>query len=123
MRVSRSSHDATRAVTRGLALTGRVITAAAAIMVTVFASFMIGEDRVIKLFGLGLSVAVLIDAVVIRTVLVPAIMQLFGARAWWIPAWLDRILPRLSVEPSHEQGHGDDAVHPTGEPALGESES
>jgi RND superfamily putative drug exporter len=116
-----ASHDATRAVTRGLALTGRVITAAAAIMVTVFASFMIGDDRVIKLFGLGLSVAVLIDAVVIRTVLVPAIMQLFGARAWWIPAWLNRILPRLSVEPSNEQAHG--AVHPTGEPALGESES
>ena len=76
------SHDATEAVTRGLALTGRVITAAAAIMVTVFASFMIGEDRVIKLFGLGLASAVLIDAVVIRTVLVPSIMQLFGARAW-----------------------------------------
>ena len=92
------SHDATEAVTQGLALTGRVITAAAAIMVTVFASFMLGDDRVIKLFGLGLSAAVLIDAVVIRTVLVPAIMQLFGARAWWIPAWLDRILPRLHVE-------------------------
>ncbi len=94
-----NSHEATRAVTRGLALTGRVITAAAAIMVTVFASFMIGEDRIIKLFGLGLSAAVLIDAVVIRTVLVPSIMQLFGARAWWVPSWLSRILPRISVEP------------------------
>jgi RND superfamily putative drug exporter len=94
-----ASHDEQRAVTRGLALTGRVITAAAAIMVTVFASFMIGEDRIIKLFGLGLSAAVLIDAVVIRTVLVPAIMQLFGPRAWWIPDWLGRILPRISVEP------------------------
>jgi len=94
-----SSHEATRAVTRGLALTGRVITAAALIMVTVFASFMIGEDRIIKLFGLGLSTAVLIDAVVIRTVLVPSIMQLFGARAWWVPAWLNRRLPRLHVEP------------------------
>jgi RND superfamily putative drug exporter len=109
-------HDATAAVTRGLALTGRVITAAAAIMVTVFASFMIGEDRVIKLFGLGLAAAVLIDAVVIRSVLVPAIMQLFGARAWWVPAWLDRILPRLSVEP-HEDASAD-GIHPTSEPAL-----
>jgi putative drug exporter of the RND superfamily len=91
--------DASLAVTRGLALTGRVITAAAAIMVTVFASFMIGEDRIIKLFGLGLASAVLIDAVIIRSVLVPAIMQLFGRRAWYFPDWLSRILPRLAVEP------------------------
>ncbi len=104
-----SSHDATESVTRGLALTGRVITAAAAIMVTVFASFMLGEDRIIKLFGLGLASAVLIDAVIIRSVLVPAIMQLFGKNAWYIPAWLDRILPRLHVEPAE----GDPA--PTGE--------
>jgi RND superfamily putative drug exporter len=103
------SHDATLAVTRGLALTGRVITAAAAIMVTVFASFMIGDDRIIKLFGLGLAAAVFIDAVIIRSVLVPAVMQLFGERAWWLPAWLDRILPRLHVEPAE----GDPA--PTGE--------
>jgi putative drug exporter of the RND superfamily len=103
------SHDATQAVTRGLALTGRVITAAAAIMVTVFASFIIGDDRIIKLFGLGLAAAVFIDAVIIRSVLVPALMQLFGARAWWLPSWLDRILPRLHVEPAE----GDPA--PTGE--------
>jgi RND superfamily putative drug exporter len=101
--------DATEAVTRGLALTGRVITAAAAIMVTVFASFMIGEDRIIKLFGLGLASAVFIDAVVIRSVLVPAVMQLFGERAWYFPAWLNRILPKLHVEPAE----GDPA--PTGE--------
>ena len=117
-----ASHDEQRAVTRGLALTGRVITAAAAIMVTVFASFMIGEDRIIKLFGLGLSAAVLIDAVVIRTVLVPAIMQLFGPRAWWLPAWLDRILPRIHVEPQDEAPPAHEGVHPTPEPALGESE-
>jgi putative drug exporter of the RND superfamily len=95
-----ASHDERRAVTRGLALTGRVITAAAAIMVTVFASFMLGPDRIIKLFGLGLSAAVLIDAVVIRTVLVPAIMQLFGPRAWWLPNWLGKRLPRIAVEPA-----------------------
>jgi RND superfamily putative drug exporter len=102
-------HDASLAVTRGLALTGRVITAAAAIMITVFASFMIGEDRIIKLFGLGLAAAIFIDAVIIRSVLVPALMQLFGRRAWWLPGWLDRILPRLHVEPAE----GDPA--PTGE--------
>jgi putative drug exporter of the RND superfamily len=101
--------EASLAVTRGLALTGRVITAAAAIMVTVFASFMIGDDRIIKLFGLGLASAVFIDAVIIRSVLVPAIMQLFGKRAWWLPAWLDRVLPKLHVEPAA----GDPA--PTGE--------
>ena len=117
-----ASHDEVRAVTRGLALTGRVITAAAAIMVTVFASFMIGEDRIIKLFGLGLSAAVLIDAVVIRTVLVPAIMQLFGPRAWWLPAWLDRVLPRIHVEPQDEAPPAHEGVHPIPEPALGESE-
>ncbi len=115
------SKDATESVTRGLALTGRVITAAAAIMVTVFLSLAIGEDRIIKLFGLGLASAVFIDAVIIRSVLVPAIMQLLGARAWWFPAWLDRILPRLHVEPAE----GDPA--PTGElkavkPAASESD-
>jgi RND superfamily putative drug exporter len=102
-------HDATLAVTRGLALTGRVITAAAAIMVTVFLSFMLGEDRIIKLFGLGLASAVFIDAVIIRSVLVPALMQLFGKSAWWLPDWLDRILPKLHVEPAE----GDPS--PTGE--------
>src|SRR5215213_8546021 len=106
------THDATDAVTRGLALTGRVITAAAAIMVTVFLSFMIGEDRIIKLFGLGLAAAVFIDAVIIRSVLVPALMQFFGDRAWWLPGWLDRILPDLAVEPAA----GDPA--PTGEHPL-----
>jgi putative drug exporter of the RND superfamily len=110
--------DATEAVTRGLALTGRVITAAAAIMVTVFAAFMLGEDRVIKLFGLGLASAVFIDAVIIRSVLVPAIMQLLGTRAWWMPDWLSRLLPRLHVEPAE----GDPS--PTGEhPVVATAES
>ncbi|HKH63968.1 MAG TPA: MMPL family transporter [Solirubrobacterales bacterium] len=112
------SKDASEAVTRGLALTGRVITAAAAIMVTVFAAFMLGEDRIIKLFGLGLASAVFIDAVIIRSVLVPAIMQLLGERAWWFPDWLDRILPKLHVEPEE----GDPA--PTGEhPVVAAAES
>ena len=107
--------DASASVTRGLALTGRVITAAAAIMITVFASFMLGEDRIIKLFGLGLASAVFIDAVIIRSVLVPAIMQLLGKRAWYFPSWLE-FLPRLHVEPAE----GDPAPtgeHPAVEPA------
>ncbi len=94
--------DAAEAVTRGLALTGRVITAAAAIMVTVFASFMLGDDRIIKLFGLGLAAAVLIDAVIIRSILVPSIMQLLGRRAWWFPKWLGW-LPRVRVEPGDSE--------------------
>jgi len=99
--------DATEAVIRGLALTRRVITAAAAIMVFVLASFLLGDERVVKLLGLGLASAVLVDAVVIRSVLVPAIMQIFGEKAWWMPEWLSRILPNLAVEGA--QAHADDA--------------
>ena len=92
--------DASRAVVEGLATTGRVITAAATIMVCVFASFVLGDSRVIKLFGVGLASAVFIDAFIIRTVLVPAVMELLGRRAWWLPGWLDRRLPRVAVEPA-----------------------
>jgi RND superfamily putative drug exporter len=99
------THDAEESVTRGLALTGRVITAAAAIMVTVFASFLLGEERIIKLFGLGLSSAVLIDAVIIRSILVPAIMQLLGKSAWWMPEWLSKVLPNLAVDPPDSVSH------------------
>jgi putative drug exporter of the RND superfamily len=91
--------DASRAVVAGVATTGRVITAAATIMVCVFASFVLGDSRVIKLFGVGLASAVFIDAFIIRTVLVPAVMELLGRRAWWLPGWLDRRLPRVAVEP------------------------
>src|SRR5437763_11306273 len=91
--------DASQAVVEGVATTGRVITAAATIMVCVFASFVLGDSRVIKLFGVGLASAVFLDAFVIRTVLVPAVMELLGRRAWWLPAWLDRRLPRVAVEP------------------------
>src|SRR6185312_8733690 len=95
-----SKKDATEAVTRGLALTGRVITAAAAIMITVFASFMLTDERITKLFGLNLTSAVLVDALIIRSILVPAIMQIFGKKAWWMPEWLSKILPNLAVEPA-----------------------
>ena len=79
------THDASLSVGRGLQTTGRVITAAAAIMIVVFGSFAIGDDRVIKLFGIGLASAVFFDAVIIRCLLVPAIMELLGRRAWWLP--------------------------------------
>ncbi len=90
--------DNATAVADGLATTARVITAAAAIMVFVFGSFLLETDRQIKLFGLGLAVAVLLDATVVRMVLVPATMELLGSRNWWLPRWLDRLLPDVDVE-------------------------
>jgi RND superfamily putative drug exporter len=89
------------AVADGLAATARVITAAALIMVCVFSAFVLGDDRSLKLFGLGLAAAVLVDATVVRMVLVPATMELLGDRNWWIPKWLDRVLPRLHIEGRH----------------------
>jgi len=91
--------DTSRAVADGLAKTARVITAAAAIMVVVFLAFLAAPDVFLKLFGIGLAVAIFLDATVVRMVLVPAVMQLLGSRNWWIPDWLEGILPRLDVEP------------------------
>ncbi|MFJ7628292.1 MMPL family transporter [Streptomyces sp. NPDC097595] len=90
--------DPSRAVSEGLAATGKVITAAAAIMMFVFGAFVLSSDRMLQQFGLGLAVAILIDAVVIRCLIVPAVMQLLGKWAWWLPAPLDRRLPRVSLE-------------------------
>ena len=90
--------DSRTSVADGLAATARVITAAAAIMVVVFGSFIGEPDRVIKLFGLGLGVAVLIDATVVRMLLVPATMELLGDRNWWLPGWLGRVLPKVNLE-------------------------
>ena len=90
--------DNASAVADGLAATARVITAAALIMVFVFGSFVLGYDRDLKLFGLGLAVAVFIDATIVRMVLVPATMELLGDRNWWIPAWINRLLPKIDVE-------------------------
>jgi RND superfamily putative drug exporter len=95
--------DPVNSVADGLAMTARVITAAAAIMVVVFGSFLFEDDRIIKLFGVGLATAVLIDATLVRMLLVPSTMQLLGARNWWLPAWLDRLLPDLNVEGSHHE--------------------
>ncbi|MGZ4758441.1 MAG: MMPL family transporter [Acidimicrobiales bacterium] len=90
--------DNATSVADGLAQTGRVITAAAAIMFCVFGSFVLGDLRVLKVFGLGLAAAVLIDATIVRMVLVPATMELLGPVNWWFPSWLDRLIPMLDVE-------------------------
>jgi RND superfamily putative drug exporter len=91
--------DNERAIRVGQATTGRVITAAAAIMISVFIAFAFGGQRVIAEFGIGLAAAVFLDAVILRTVLVPSMMHLFGTANWWLPKGLDRRLPHLSVEP------------------------
>ena len=88
-------------VLSGLTSSARVITAAALIMISVFGSFVLGDEPTIKMFGVGLSVAVLLDATVVRMMLVPAVMALLDRRAWYLPAWLDRVLPDLDVEGHH----------------------
>lgn len=90
--------DAVTSVSDGLAATARVITAAAAIMAFVFGSFMLEDLRVAAVFGLGLASAIVLDATLVRMLLVPATMELLGSRNWWMPAWLDRIVPRLKIE-------------------------
>ncbi|MEU6378832.1 MMPL family transporter [Streptomyces sp. NPDC046909] len=92
------TQDHSRSVREGLASTGKVITAAAAIMMFVFGAFVLSSDRMLQQFGLGLAVAILLDAVVIRCLIVPAVMQMLGARAWWLPAPLARKLPKVSIE-------------------------
>jgi putative drug exporter of the RND superfamily len=96
--------DAPTAIREGLATTGRVVTAAAAIMVVVFGAFLLDPGRMLKQFGLGLAVAILLDALVIRCLLVPAVMQLLGTRAWWLPAWIARRLPRVALERAERSG-------------------
>jgi RND superfamily putative drug exporter len=90
--------DSTQAVRSGLASTGRVITAAATIMICVFLSFALGDERVLKLFGLSLASAVFLDAFVVRSLLLPSVLQILGARTWALPAWLGKRLPHLAVE-------------------------
>ena len=93
--------DNATAVADGLAATARVITAAAAVMIAVFLSFVLGDSRIIKIFGLGLASAIFIDATLVRLVLVPATMELLGKANWWLPRRLDRLLPDFDVEGSH----------------------
>jgi putative drug exporter of the RND superfamily len=90
--------DASEAVVAGMASTGRVITAAATIMICVFMSFVFGADRVIKLFGLSLATAVFLDAFVIRSLLLPSVLELLGRRTWVLPGWLGRRLPSVAIE-------------------------
>jgi RND superfamily putative drug exporter len=119
--------DPRGSVLTGLASSARVITAAALIMISVFGGFVLGDDPVIKMFGLGLSVAVLLDATVVRMLIVPAAMTLLDKAAWWLPRWLDRLLPDLDVEgegvaarhagpEDEEAGHGAERGVPALEP-------
>ena len=96
--------DPRRAVIEGVGSTARIITSAALIMISVFASFILDVDVTTKMFGIGLSVAVLLDVTLIRMVLVPAAMSLLGHRAWWLPAWLDRRLPTIDIEGGSHDG-------------------
>jgi RND superfamily putative drug exporter len=113
------THDNATAVADGLAKSARVITAGAAVMVAVFLSFVLGQDVFGKMFGIGLATAVLVDATIVRMVLVPATMELLGDRNWWLPSWLDRLLPQV-----HADGHDlaetdfDTLVQPDPEPPL-----
>jgi RND superfamily putative drug exporter len=104
------------AVEHGIAAIGRVVVAAAIIMGTVFAAFILTPDRISKEFGLLLAVAILTDALVVKMTLVPAFLTLMGEKAWYIPGWLDRLLPNLTIEPPHD-GDGREVVEP--EPAQG----
>jgi RND superfamily putative drug exporter len=113
--------DNREAVTHGLAATGRTITAAAAIMILVFGAFILGGQRIIDLFGVGLASAVLLDAVIVRSALVPALMLELGKWNWWIPAWLEKRLPHLRVEGATARGaarHGP-AERAVPEPSAG----
>ncbi|HVL06542.1 MAG TPA: MMPL family transporter [Acidimicrobiales bacterium] len=102
--------DNAEAVVEGLSSTARVITAAAAIMVSVFGTFVLSDVRELKLIGLGLAVAVAVDATLVRIVLVPATMELLGRANWWLPRWLDRVVPRIAVDtpPTGDDSRGPD---------------
>jgi RND superfamily putative drug exporter len=108
--------DNRRAITVGQAETGGIITAAAIIMIAVFGGFLIGDNRVVKLIGLGLASAIFIDAFILRTVLVPAVMHLIGPANWFFPKWLDKITPRVSVEGESDEWPEEVAGDEPGEP-------
>jgi RND superfamily putative drug exporter len=105
-----ASGDASMAIRNGIARTSRVITAAAAVMIVVFASFAANGNHILKLFGIGLASAIFLDALVIRMILLPAVLQLFGEKTWYFPRWLDRHVPRVAVEPPAD-------THPAAPPA------
>src|SRR5918993_306011 len=112
--------DNSASVAGGLASTARVVTAAAAIMVAVFAAFIPSPQVFLKVIGVGMAAAILIDATVVRMLLVPAVMQLLGRANWWLPAWLDRVLPRVHVEGADDHGAAPEPPRERErEPALG----
>jgi putative drug exporter of the RND superfamily len=112
------TRNARYAVQHGLAMTGRVVTAAAVIMIAVFGAFAIGNERALAMMGVGFGAAIFIDAFIIRLLLLPAVMHLVGPAMWWMPAWLERRLPRLHIdseeriEPSAAADAADDAREP-----------
>jgi RND superfamily putative drug exporter len=118
----RKHFDPRRAVVEGVGSTARVITSAALIMISVFASFILDVDTTTKMFGVGLAVAVFLDVTLVRMVLVPAAMSLLGHRAWWLPAWLDRRLPTIDIEGGSHDGEeapvSDTTDAPVGEGAV-----
>ena len=113
----RKHFDPRRAVVEGVGSTARVITSAALIMIGVFASFILDVDVTTKMFGVGLSLAVLLDVTLVRMVLVPAAMSLLGHRAWWLPAWLERRLPTIDIEGGAHDGDRDGVTVPDVGPA------
>ncbi len=104
--------DSRTSVADGLAATAKVITAAAAIMVVVFGSFMLEFERTMKMMGTGLAMAILFDATIVRMILVPATMELLGDKNWWLPRWLDRLLPNVEVEGHTASPSGSDRDTP-----------
>jgi RND superfamily putative drug exporter len=114
-----AGHSAADSIDRGIAAIGRVVVACALIMCAVFFSFMLGDERTIKEFGLGLGAAIAIDAFVVRLVIVPAVMAILGERAWYMPAWLERITPRITIEaPTEPQPAGRPPVARPGDPVA-----
>ncbi len=109
--------DNRRAIRRGLAGSGRVVAIAAAIMASVFGAFILGNDQTIKLFGVALSSAVLLDAFVVRLVLIPSLMTIFGTANWWLPGRLGRLLPHISVESEHDIEAGAAEIDDIAEPS------
>jgi RND superfamily putative drug exporter len=112
--------DAKAAVSEGVRGVGRVIMAAAVIMGVVFSAFVLTDDRTVKSFGFGLAVAILVDALIVRMLLVPAVMHLLGKHAWYIPRWLDKVLPRLTIEPEE---HDEESSVPADSSSDGSDDS
>jgi putative drug exporter of the RND superfamily len=110
-----------QAVEHGIAAIGRVIVAAALIMATVFAAFILTADRISKEFGLLLAVAILTDALVVKMTLVPSFLTWLGEKSWYIPRWLDRLLPDITIEPPHRGEVPRPAGVPRREPEPGEA--